>query len=319
MAGARTAVIVGSGVVGLTTAWHLQDRGWRVRLLADRPITSTTSSRAAAVWFPTRVGPRERVAGWGARTYDVLAAQARDGVPGVLMRETLALYREPPEHPWWAEAVHGVRPATAHERPRGYGHGLRFTVPLADMSVHLPWLVDEVERRGAVTEMRHLTSLDEAGPADLVVCCAGLGARTLAGDDSVVPVRGQIVRVANPGLTLSIRDEHHPDGRAYVHPRVDDVILGGTLDEGVWDDTPDPDTAAAIVARCTDLAPALADAPVLEHVAGLRPGRPTVRLERGADLADGTPLIHHYGHGGSGITLSWGCAEEVAALAETLG
>jgi D-amino-acid oxidase len=43
-----------------------------------------------------------------------------------------------------------------------------------------------------------------------------------------------------------------------------------------------------------------------------------VRLERGADLADGTPLIHHYGHGGSGITLSWGCAEEVAGLADDL-
>ena len=96
MAGARTAVIVGSGVVGLTTAWHLQDRGWRVRLLADRPITATTSARAAAVWFPTRVGPCDRVAEWGARTYDVLAAQARDGVPGVLMRLTLALYRERP-------------------------------------------------------------------------------------------------------------------------------------------------------------------------------------------------------------------------------
>ena len=88
------------------------------------------------------------------------------------------------------------------------------------MSVHLPWLVDEVERRGAVTEMRHLTEPRLRRSADLVVC-AGLGASTLAGDDSVVPVRGQIVRVANPAFTLSIRDEHHPDGRAYVHPRVD--------------------------------------------------------------------------------------------------
>jgi D-amino-acid oxidase len=57
--------------------------------------------------------------------------------------------------------------------------------------------------------------------------------------------------------------------------------------------------------------PALAHAPVLGTVAGLRPARPTVRLERGV-LADGTPVIHDYGHGGSGITLAWGCADEVA-------
>src|SRR3954465_11997031 len=112
MTGARTAVIVGSGVVGLTTACPLRGRGWGVRLLADRPITTTTSARAAAVWFPTRVGPRDRVAEGGARTYDRPPHQAHDGGPGVLMRETLALYRDPPEHPWWAEAVHGVRPAT---------------------------------------------------------------------------------------------------------------------------------------------------------------------------------------------------------------
>ena len=209
------------------------------------------------------------------------------------MRETLALYPEPPEHPWWAEAVHGVRPATPDELPRGYGHGLRFTVPLADMSVHLPWLLDEVERRGAVSEMRHLTSLRRRRsrrPRGLLRRPRRPHARRR--------------RQRRPGTrTDRAGGEPRPhalgprrapsDGRAYVHPRVDDVILGGTLDEGEWDDTPDPDTAAAIVARCTDLAPALADAPVLEHVAGLRPGRPTVRLERGADLADGTPLIHH--------------------------
>jgi D-amino-acid oxidase len=158
-------------------------------------------------------------------------------------------------------------------------------------------------------------SLHEVGAgADLVVNCAGLGARELIGDGAVYPVRGQIVRVTNPGLTLSVRDEHHPGGRAYVHPRQDDCILGGTLDEGRWDTTVDMAVGAAIIERCWDLVPALRGARVLEHVVGLRPGRSTVRLEEDEPLSSGARVVHNYGHGGAGVTLSWGCAREVVAL-----
>jgi D-amino-acid oxidase len=119
--------------------------------------------------------------------------------------------------------------------------------------------------------------------------------------------------VTNPGLTVSVRDEHHPGGRAYVHPRTDDCILGGTLEEGEWDTADDEAAGAAILRRCRDLVPALDGVTVLEQIVGLRPGRPTVRLEE-EDRATGR-IIHNYGHGGSGITLSWGCAREVADLA----
>lgn len=311
--GTRDAVVVGAGISGLSTAVLLREAGWRVRIVAERPPAGSTSWLAAAVWFPTRVGPRDKVLDWGVRTYRALAEQARDGVPGVVMRQSLALYREQPRTPWWAEAVGGVRTARADELPPGYRHGLRFVVPLVEMPVHLPWLLDRFLAGGGTVSRRRLDSLDEAAEdADLVVNCAGLGARELADDPSVIPVRGQIVRVGNPGLTVSVRDEHHPGGRAYVHPRDTDCILGGTLDENVWDDTPDPDTARSIVARCGDLAPALRDAPVLEHIAGLRPARPEVRLERDAERPW---LIHNYGHGGSGITLSWGCARDVVSQA----
>jgi D-amino-acid oxidase len=67
--------------------------------------------------------------------------------------------------------------------------------------------------------------------------------------------------------------------------------------------------AAGVVARTLDLVPEIAHARVLRHKVGLRPARPAVRLERVADV------IHCYGHGGAGVTLSWGCADEVAALA----
>lgn len=303
------AVVVGAGISGLSTALLLREAGWRVRIVAEHAPVESTSYLAAAVWFPTRVGPRDRVLGWGRRSYEVFAEQAALGVPGVIMRESLALYREPPATPWWADAVGGVRAARPGELPPGYRHGLRYAVPLVEMPEYLPWLRARFEAAGgSLTEGR----VDALAPvADVVVNCSGLGARRLVPDPSVIPVRGQIVRVANPGLTISVRDEGHPGGRAYVHPRTTDCILGGTLDENVWDATPDPATARAILDRCADLVPRLRGARVLEDIAGLRPARPEVRVERDPDRPW---LVHNYGHGGAGITLCWGCAEDVVAL-----
>ncbi|WP_228032357.1 FAD-dependent oxidoreductase [Mycolicibacterium sp. P9-22] len=315
MTTAMRCVVVGSGISGLTTAISLLEAGHDVRMVAAERAMSTTSAVAAAVWFPTHVGPWERVSGWGAHTFDVLAEQAAARVPGVVMRESLSLYREPPGEPAWTAAVGNVRAARAEELPPGYAHGLRYAVPLAEMPRYLPWLEARVHALGGQVVRRHLRSLDEVGDgADVVINCAGLGAGPLVGDLSVYPVRGQVVRVSNPGLTMSVRDEQHPGGRAYVHPRTEDCILGGTLDEGQWDTTAAPAVGAAILARCADLVPALRDARVLEQIVGLRPGRPTVRLEEGERLRSGARVVHNYGHGGSGITLCWGCAREVTAV-----
>jgi D-amino-acid oxidase len=314
--GGVRVTVLGAGITGLTTASRLLAAGCAVRVVAAAPIEASTSYLAAAVWFPTHVGPVDRVAVWGERTYDVLAEQAARGVPGVVMRESLALYREPPEYPEWAKAVRGVRPATPAELPPGYRYGLRFVVPLVEMPLYLPWLVEQVRAKGAELRAHHVRSLGELieDGVDAIVNCSGLAARELVGDRSVYPVRGQIARVSNPGLTMSIRDEHHPEGRAYVHPREHDCILGGTLDEHSWDTRVDVDTAASILRRCRDIAPALADASVIDHVVGLRPGRPTVRLEEDTTDEAGPRVLHNYGHGGAGITISWSCADEVASL-----
>ncbi len=102
-----------------------------------------------------------------------------------------------------------------------------------------------------------------------------------------------------------------------MHPRSADVVLGGTFDEDEWDTTVDDEVSAAIVRRCVALVPELAGAPVLERLAGLRPARHGgARVEEdpvGLPVG-GARLIHNYGHGGAGVTLSWGCADEVARL-----
>ena len=294
-------VVVGSGISGLACSQELLRDGHDVTVVSADPLTATTSHLAAAVWFPTAAGPAEAVARWGAATFEVLEAQAAAGVPGVVMRESLVLLREPADPgdlPGWAEAVGQVRPARADELPPGYPAGWRFAVPLVEMPVHLPWLEAQVEAAGARRVVRRARRLDDVLDLrpDVVVNAAGMAAGALVGDDSVYPVRGQIVRVRNPGIDLSVRDEEHPGGRAYVHPRSEDCILGGTLEKGSWSTEPDPAETAAILERCADIVPDLAGAEVIDSVAGLRPGRPEVRLERDDSLLP-VPVVHDYGHG----------------------
>ncbi|WP_163512114.1 FAD-dependent oxidoreductase [Fodinicola acaciae] len=307
-------MVVGAGIVGLTTAVRLLEAGHRVRVLAADPPERSTSNLAAAIWYPTGFGPRAGVLDWAATAFATYREMAAAGVPGVVMRDSRQLLRARPDgQPWWAAAVGGVEVLTGGQPP--YAGAYRFSVPLVEMPVHLRWLVGWFHRLGGTIERRRLASLDELdGLASVIVNCTGLGARELCADDSVHPVRGQVVRVANPGLTESVRDEQHPAGRAYVHPRSDDCILGGTADADAWDTAPDPAVTAAIVKRCTEIVPRLAGCAILGVHVGLRPARPSVRLE--VDPRRDTMLIHNYGHSGAGITLGWGCAATVRALVD---
>ncbi|MPY85865.1 MAG: FAD-dependent oxidoreductase, partial [Actinophytocola sp.] len=96
----------------------------------------------------------------------------------------------------------------------------------------------------------------------------------------------------------------------YVVPRIHDIVVGGTAQQGEWNRQPDQATAAEILRRARALVPELAGAEVVNHRVGLRPARPTVRLES-ERTEEGSGVVHCYGHGGAGVTLSWGCAAEV--------
>jgi D-amino-acid oxidase len=310
-------VVIGGGVIGLSTAALLRESGLDVLVRTAAPPPATTSAVAAALWLPYKAYPADRVLAWGQRAYEAFEELARTPEEtGARMREGLELWREPVPDPWWASAVPNVRRCRQDELPLGFRDGYVFSVPVVEMPVYLRYLVERFLDGGGRIEERAISSLVEAAEeARVVVDCAGLGARELAGDPSMTPIRGQILRVANPGLIRFLLDEENPEGVTYVVPRSNDCVLGGTADEGDWSTEPNPETAEGILRRCTALEPRLAGVEVLEHKVGLRPGRPEVRLES-ETLPDGTACVHNYGHGGSGVTLSWGCAKEAAELVE---
>lgn len=310
------ALVLGAGVSGLTTALSLQEQGLRVRIVAARPPRETVSAVAAAIWYPYKALPEAKVAAWGSHSFAVFEDLARREVPGVSMRTGLDLLRAEAAEPFWGQALPTLERCPAEELPPGYPAAWKLRVPLVETSIYLAWQLDRFRRAGGTIETRTVSSLDEVarGEGSLLFNCTGLESLTLLGDRELVPVKGQVVVVRNPGLTDFLLDEDHPQSVTYVIPRTSDCVLGGSAEEGSWDARPDPAVADAILARCIELEPRLEGAEVLEHKAGLRPVRSEVRVELEL-LEDGTRCVHNYGHGGAGITLSWGCAQEAVALA----
>ncbi|GCB44208.1 FAD-dependent oxidoreductase [Streptomyces sp. NL15-2K] len=305
-------VVVGGGVIGLTTALVLAERGRRVRVWTRDPVERTTSAVAGALWWPYRIEPVARARAWALRSLDVYEELAtRPEATGVRMVEGVLGEADLDGADAWATVrLPGLRATTAEEYT---GPGVWARLPLIDMSTHLPWLRERFLAAGGAIEERTVSDLAQVS-APVVVNCTGLGARELVPDASVRPVRGQLVVVENPGIRTWVTSKA-PDGQmAYFFPQPGRLLLGGTADEDEWSLEPDPAVAEAIVRRCAALRPEIAGARVLGHRVGLRPTRDAVRLER-EPLSDGRVLVHHYGHGGAGVTVAWGCAEEAAGLA----
>ncbi len=309
--------MIGAGVLGLTSALRLAQAGHVVDLVAAATGEHTTSSVAAALWYPYRAYPQAAVTRWSAISYQVLSGLAADPSTGVRLRAGRELFRQPVADPWWRAAVPALDRVAGDLLPAGYRDGYQLTVPVIDMASHLAWLLDQLETLGIRVRQQRIEALSEAfGGVDAVLNCTGLGSRELVGDRSLTPVRGQVVVVEQFGLSEWLLAESDPDQLAYIVPRTDTVLLGGTAEDGDEDLTVRPRTAEAILRRCTELLPELASARVLAHRVGLRPVRPSVRLE--TEQFGPGPVVHCYGHGGAGITLSYGCAEDVLAQVDRL-
>ena len=302
---------------GLSTALSLIESGLDVTIRAADLPQRTTSAAAGAIWGAHLVGVDERVTTWSALTLDRLRELAADPATGI--RETRGLAAsltdeaEPPEFTGGAGILLRCDPAAL---PAGYAAGWQYSVPVVAMPVYLDYLTDEFLRGGGELHVGgRLASLADAADcasARVIVNCSGMGARQLVPDPDLTPVRGQSVVLANPGITeFFVGETDLSDEIIYFFPHGPTIVLGGTQQPDNASTEPDPATARRIVRDCATVEPRLATAPVLAHRVGLRPVRPQVRLEVQA-IDGGRHIVHNYGHGGAGVTLSWGCARAAA-------
>jgi D-amino-acid oxidase len=316
------AVVVGAGVAGLTTAISLAEAGLATRVVTAALPSDTTSVAAGAIWGPVRCGPPDRTYEWSRTGLSVLTELTDEPTAGVRMVSGREVSFDPVKPPAWTDLLPGLRMCSPGELPADFACGWRYTAPVVTMPLYLEYLRQRFEAAGGRIEIAPVASLAGLPDAPVVVNCTGVGARDLVPDPAVVPVRGQVVVVKNPGIDEFYLDHTlHGADYVYVFPHGDVVLLGGTAEEGAWDLPARSVVSERILADCSAVFPRLRGAEVVEHRVGLRPCRPTVRLEAealpAARAADGRVLWHNYGHGGGGVTLSWGCAREITSAVLT--
>lgn len=312
------ALILGAGVSGLSVGILLLKQGYTAQIWAKDVPPNTTSDVAAALWYPYLCNPRDKAITWSKNTHDYLKEFALpDPRSGCIMRSFTELFEEHMGEPWWAPAVHEYRRPTPEELPPGYVDGYQTDVVLMDSEVYMRWLVTVFTELGGVITIREVTDISEAvAEHSVVINCTGLGSRQLFNDERVYPVRGQVVRASLNSFTEILVSETDA-GLSLIAPRIDDVILGGTSQANNWNTEVDPQDTAEILRKVAALSSDFDQVNVLDVKVGLRPARDEVRLE--IEQMDGGAVIHNYGHGGAGYTLSWGCAQDVVALFESLG
>lgn len=305
MSDSGEVVVVGAGVVGLTSAYALLEAGYRVAILADKPTSDTTSAVAAGIWFPYAVNER-RVPRWGAETFEWLLRLVGSEA-GVRRVPFECLVPDHDREPEWSSLDVSFQPID---------EGFSVVLPVADSKRFLPWLQEQVLDLGATMLTKKIRRFEDIG-TPIVVNCTGLGARELCDDGEMFPIRGTVVRVENPGIERGFADDRDPNRPTYFIPLSAGVVLGGTAVVGDESLESEPEVVSDIIERCSRREPLLAQSRVLEARTGLRPGRTRVRLEHEV-LEGGATVVHNYGHGGAGYTLAWGCAQEVVRLVSGL-
>ncbi len=323
----RAVAIIGAGVSGLTCGVVFAERGYRTAIFAKETGQQTTSGAAAAVWFPYDAEPLEKVIPWALQSFDVLADLARVPGSGVSMIELRQFSRTSEiQIPDWAiplgasSVATGLWPVQDRAQRGGYNFkgSYAITVPLMDTTIYLDYLANRfVSAGGSISANVRFEKLEDVDRKfDLVINCAGIGARELAQDADLEPHRGQVAIVPRiENLSCAIVCDDAP--LMYAIPRANDCVFGGTNE--ISDDLDvDLKSTTRILDECSRVLNI--DKPnILAERVGLRPFRKSgVRLERDC-LSDGRTVIHNYGHGGAGFTLSWGCAKDVLAACRSVG
>lgn len=306
-------IVVGCGVIGLTSAIKLQENGFDVTIVTRDLPPNLTSAVAGAYWYGGELASHPSRHRWSSTSLQEYLRLAAGDYVGVSTFRMLEVFGVKVPDPWFKDVIPSFERVNPDALPAGYADAYWMEIPIVETPRYLNYLIDRFHKNGGVIQQHTVEDLSElAANHRLIVNCTGVYARDVAHDPLVYPLRGQVIKVNAPHIRDAFMDD---DNFTYILPRKDGVVLGGISQKDNWNLVVDPLVSEDILRRCEQALPGIRKAPVIVELVGLRPGRHEIRLES-QQLTDTCTVIHNYGHGGIGFTLSWGCAVDVVALAQ---
>ena len=259
----KSVAVLGCGVVGLSTARVLQRRGMSVTVYARELPPETTSNVAGGLWYPSSLYSPRKVGADFQERFRLACRLAHRELQtyvgpeyGVRWIETYTLDDEPDppgyEPPGGAELYPAARYYADARRSFGFPHARLYSTMLVEPHTYLRALMRDFHAAGGRVVVCELKGREEVAalPERVVFNCTGLGARALFGDQSLVPVRGQLeVLLPQPEV-----DYCYLAGSFYMFPRRDGVVLGGTFEHDNASLEPDAKTTARIIERNAEIA-----------------------------------------------------------------
>jgi glycine/D-amino acid oxidase-like deaminating enzyme len=272
--------IIGSGVIGLSCAYEIaskysHDEVSIAIISSSFQEADTTSYGSAGLWKPNLIEgtPEELVNTWGKQTFEFFLSlyYSQDaGIAGISFMDAYHLFQKDqlcPE-PFWKDVVIGFRSLTQIELdllkvPKKYTNGYTYKTCIAQQSLYLQYLKRKIGISRLTCIEKRVNDINEAinlcPECDVYINCTGLGSYHIMNDESVYPIRGQVVRVdASWMKNIWFFDT------SYIIPNVTNVVLGGTADVNNWDDkSPVEATTTKIVDDISVLFPAMKSAQVV--------------------------------------------------------
>jgi D-amino-acid oxidase len=309
----KKIAIIGSGISGLSCAYLLCEKDYDITVIAKSFSPNITSNRAAAFWFPYHIRNDKRGVGWAQKSYSFYQKLSADASTGISMKQLVKVLRENEieEEPIWVDFIPkgACKKVPQENLSPGVEVAYDVTVPLIETQIFLPYLKNYVSAKNVKFIEREINSFDEIkNDFDFIINCTALGSQKLCNDKNIIPVRGQVALIETRTDFPIYLDNEKP---LYLVPRKDAMIVGGTYEENMYEEKTEPSTIKKILNNAYAVFPELKQQKVIGSWAGLRPYRPTVRVEKENNI------IHNYGHGGSGFTIAFGCADEVVKFIES--